>query len=524
MQKNKILSLAIATATVVTGLVWVTTATNSPEVLDNWDLKVCGTEYISDSNGSGWCITIQGKNVWATTTWAWPDAPSTSYWNYYQRWDNTPRTEANWLTNYSPSDNAWWWWSDNNGLVYPVTNGSERRWPCDAWYHVPSQWEWYALMDMWAGSSVNWFINSNLSQFYTAFQIPFVGARGRDDGFLRGRGSDAYLWSSSPSVGEESARYFFMMEYYASAGDYFYRTSGLPVRCFEDPVKLISTITENTTTTIWWNAPVTWLPTTMTVAQNTISTVEWKEVLWEVNVDFWSNETAIFSHPVEINIPVSDHEQVIVKVKHGWESEYGFAWLTRNRNASCSKWQPTSNQYNWETINVVDWYATIYTCSASSFIALGLDNWWDSEIVVNIWQFNNWQNTCTWQDFIFADIVASPTTITRNLVKTFQCAFGEMWQKAVTLQLQWDLTDWSGNVISSWNVKIKNSAWVWTPAWVKWNAVSTDSYTSLSNTITLFNKASNIIWIAEWTWVDIQIEIPWWTPDGTYNGVLVLSY
>ena len=34
MQKKKILSLAIATATVVTGLVGVTTAT-TPEVLDN---------------------------------------------------------------------------------------------------------------------------------------------------------------------------------------------------------------------------------------------------------------------------------------------------------------------------------------------------------------------------------------------------------------------------------------------------------------------------------------------------------
>ena len=364
-----------------------TSAYNSPDVLDNWDLKICSATDSSE------CITIQGKNVWATATWAWPSAPDTSYWNYYQWWDNTVYTTSNWNSSNIQPDNAWWWGSDNNGLVYPVENGSARKWPCDTWYHVPSKWEWYALMDMWAGSSVNWYIGSNLSQFYTAFQIPFAGNRVSLDGSLNNQGDYAIFWSSSPSVGTEGAWSFDMSEYYARAYGANPRAHGLPVRCFKD--------------------------------------------------------SALGSS----------------------SSESG-----------------------------------------------------DSEIVVNIWKFNNWQNTCTWQDFIFSGIFASPTTITRNLVKTFQCAFGEMWQKAVTLQLQWDLTDWSGNVISSWNVKIKNSAWVWTPAWVKWNAVSTDSYTSLSNTITLFNKASNIIWIAEWTWVDIQIEIPWWTPDGTYNGVLVLSY
>lgn len=390
MQKKKILSLAIATATVVTGLVWVTTAT-TPEVLDNWDLEICRATDSSE------CITIQWKNVWATTTWAWPSAPDTSYWNYYQRWDNTPRTEANWLTNYSPSNDAWWWGEDNNGLVYPVENESERQWPCDPWYHVPSKWEWYALMDMWAGSSTNWMLFSNVSQFYTDFQIPFAGYR-YGDGSLYDQGDYANLWSSSPYVGDENARYFRMFEYDANAKSYDRRTVGFPVRCFKD------------------------------------------------------------------------------------------------------------------------------SALGSSSSEGGDGSGWNSEIIVNIWQFNNWQNTCTWQDFIFSGIFASPTTITRNLVKTFQCAFGEMWQKAVTLQLQWDLTDWSGNVISSWNVKIKNSAWVWTPAWVKWTAVSTDEYTWLNKTITLFNKAENIIWIAEWTWIDIQIEIPWWTPDGTYNGTLILSY
>jgi len=268
MKNKKILSVAIATTLGVISLVGVTTATNSPEVLDNWDLKICSTTDSSE------CITIQWKNVWAATTWAWPSAPTTSYWNYYQRWNNywfSSNPEASISTGdqqidcsiYNPlksfssstfiispnwsfldycisrNDNLWWWgndifdddeWKPTNS--YPVENGSERKWPCDAWYHVPSQWEWYALMDMWAGSSVNWYIEDNISQFYTDFQIPFAGHRNMKHGSVLVQGSWAFLWSSSPD-GQARARYFFIDEYAAGADDDT-RAEGFSVRCFKD--------------------------------------------------------------------------------------------------------------------------------------------------------------------------------------------------------------------------------------------------------------------------------------------------
>jgi len=224
-------------------------AWGSSQIREDWiyyewtDITICGTEYVSNSNGAKWCITIQGKNVWATTTWAWKNAPSTSYWNYYQWWDNTVYTTSNYNSGNIQPDNAWWWGEDSstNNYWYPVRNPSERRWPCDAWYHVPSQWEWYALMDMWAWKKVNWYINRDIPQLYTAFQMPYAGNRYLDGrvinfGSSSNGSSVASFWSSSPSSSSPrgtKARSFSVATSYMSVYS-SNRAYGLWVRCFKD--------------------------------------------------------------------------------------------------------------------------------------------------------------------------------------------------------------------------------------------------------------------------------------------------
>ena len=398
---------------------------NSPTVLDNWDLEVCGMEYISDSNGARWCITIQGKNVWATTTWAWYDATSTSNWHYYQRWNNywfpsnglvTTGDQQIDCSTYNPlnpfssstfilstnwnfldycttrNDNLWWWWEDGNELVYPVENESDRQWPCDPWYHVPSRWEWYALMDMWAGSSADWNIYYEyIPQFYTEFQIPFAGYRYNTDGSLFGQNRNANLWSSSPEVGYEKARVFTIAQDEAGTDNY-YRTYGLPVRCFKD-------------------------------------------------------------------------------------SDIG--------SSSSESGEP--------------------------------------QVIVNIAEFNWWQNTCTWSNFIFENIQADKTSRDYELTWVFECAFWNSQSKTVTLQLSGNLVaDWD-RVISGSNVQMKNSEWTSSPVWLKFANTMISTYQALTATKTLFQKTGSMIWIASWV-VSIQITVPAWTPDGTYNWTLVLTY
>ena len=148
----------------------------------------------------------------------------------------------------------------------------------------------------------------------------------------------------------------------------------------------------------------------------------------------------------------------------------------------------------------------------------------DSLIVVNIAAFNSWMNTCSGEDYIFSGITAGTTARSYDLSKTFQCAFWDAGQTTVTLQLSGNLTDQNWNSISSSNVKIKNLAWMSTPETLQWPSSEIVEYLPLSEIQTLFNKATYKIWTAEWTWVNIQITVPAWTPDGTYDWTLVLSY
>ena len=106
----------------------------------------------------------------------------------------------------------------------------------------------------------------------------------------------------------------------------------------------------------------------------------WLEVYLEKTEDTWTEvktgkvEWIIkFSAPVAVKIPVSsDVEYVKVQVKHG-DEDFGFKWLTLNPVNECNNWEAVNDKYNWENVEVKnnnwDKYATIYTCSASTFVA-----------------------------------------------------------------------------------------------------------------------------------------------------------
>jgi hypothetical protein len=87
--------------------------------------------------------------------------------------------------------------------------------------------------------------------------------------------------------------------------------------------------------------------------------------------------TIKFSAPVAVKIPISsDVEYVKVQVKH-WDEDFGFKWLTLNPINECNNWEAVNDKYNWEYV-LVTWntnkYATIYTCSASTFVAYTENN------------------------------------------------------------------------------------------------------------------------------------------------------
>lgn len=104
------------------------------------------------------------------------------------------------------------------------------------------------------------------------------------------------------------------------------------------------------------------LLTTLPIALATNEEEVWKIILW-IN---WFKLN--FSKPVRISIPVNTTKSTVrIKVKHAWIDWYQTYSLTDNIWSSCTNWiaSPSSN-----IATVVGWIATIYTCSASEFVAI----------------------------------------------------------------------------------------------------------------------------------------------------------
>ena len=157
---------------------WTNQTENTGTVI-NWEEWVDFEDIVYTWIASGWMftITLMDRNLWATLTWIWKEAEIESYGNYYQWWNGYPfsyHKERNQYTNemvdaswYGPNNwyvwnkfikwhndwssvinnNLWWWERDNEENDY--NDESNRQWPCPEWYHVPSVWEWHALLTIY---------------------------------------------------------------------------------------------------------------------------------------------------------------------------------------------------------------------------------------------------------------------------------------------------------------------------------------------------------------------------------------
>lgn len=146
----------------------------------------------------------------------------------------------------------------------------------------------------------------------------------------------------------------------------------------------------------------------------------------------------------------------------------------------------------------------------------------NNSLTLTIWPFNGWVNTCTWSDYSFT---ATASTSDQNVhqSKSFSCAFWATASSTVTLQMSWNMT-WPVT-ISSGSVKLKNTEWTATPSALKSTTNAISTFTAFNTTpAVLFSKAANKIWTWAWSAIDIQVTIPAWAPNGTYNWTIVLSY
>ena len=210
---------------------------------NHWFEIGCFTNWCSDTvtNSATSTLAIWSpdyNHVWYN--WAtfikWTSSSKYDYWS-----DNTP-SNHNWL--------RWWendtaennyWFDEANNVARNVEN---RRWPCGEWYHVPSIWEWNQVLEYWAeengieleddgGLKYNYTTLDGL-KFQEDFKIPFAGYRQYHDAKVYGMGNFASLWSSSPYVGDDDARSFYLDPREANADDRYDRADAYSLRCFKD--------------------------------------------------------------------------------------------------------------------------------------------------------------------------------------------------------------------------------------------------------------------------------------------------
>jgi len=172
-------------------------------------------------------------------------------WNTFIKWTSankydywSDKKQHNWL----------WWWENDwewNNYWYPVTNPTDRQWPCPDWYHVPSRWERWTLLKYWMSyytwawnsfinlqggdSSFPFFIfdSSAGTQFNTAFKLPFAGQRNYDTAKLRDVwGQFGFFWMSSPI--SDIAIGFRVTSNSAYPYNTNYRTYAYSIRCFKN--------------------------------------------------------------------------------------------------------------------------------------------------------------------------------------------------------------------------------------------------------------------------------------------------
>ena len=303
-------------------------------------------------------LTMMDMNLWAAVSWTWEE----SYGDYYQWWNNTPfsslSTVNTWTypelftwtkdiyENYRPwhpynselfrYGNADYWsgakvWNTNQQYFsnlwggmwdaaittsidtfwWGINNGSSRQWPCPTWYHVPSLWEWNALVT-YRYNSKNAVqksytgLNSlnNNKDFIETFKLSFVGRRHHSDALVYDFETLGYYWSSSPNSSYwNDARRLSFNSSVVGTNNLFYRSNGFSIRCFKDSPKAPETLTltfdGNGGNLLWTTSwTLNQLVASWHLAQQPVNptktgaTFQW----WSIE---WSEDTAFnFSNPI----------------------------------------------------------------------------------------------------------------------------------------------------------------------------------------------------------------------------------
>lgn len=420
---------------------------------------------VCDPNDDSACITIMDRNLWATTN----DINSTgSYWYHYQWWNNHGFLSCyeEWCTDFpwwesttnvqidsslywpwnrfnswiffvdeddwsNPSnDNLRWWWDDEiNNYEYPIDNYDERQWPCETWYHVPSESEWSELLLYWVAhytwmwnelqiyssdyaNLISFSASNNLSnnvsnplqntlqainKFQQDFKIPPAGWRSMVDGLVW---DDIALRSSSPNSDTSFAMIFGLIYIEDIAWIYTSdnsRAFAYPIRCFK-------------------NTPVI---------------IEWDES-WDSEWDTETWYTITYTDGVENEEVFTDQITTWLSI---WDDIPGFNWTPTRTWYTFSGWNPeVTGNVSWDQTYTAQWNIN--------------NNWWDDNWWDNNWWDNTWWDDDWWDNNWWNNTTSSCSS--NNLLITAPISWSHL--KSENVRLTWTL---SGSACSGETFAIK---------------------------------------------------------------------
>ncbi len=357
-------------------------------------------------------FTIMDRNLWATDyvsgySYGIDNNPVSVRWNYYQWWNNFwfptewsyPNTlwlvlvknysdNQRWPGNYyfngtfiKQSDrwdeednrNLWWWTWETQNIV---NSDADKQWPCPAWYHVPSTYEWLAsrnLFQKWQATE-DWMEYCNFIHttnkwiqycMLAALGMPFAGYRNGSSSSTIDWGFSAHYWSSTA----HSTKYAYRLDTNSSRLDpqyWDYRARAFPLRCFKNSDFLTLTFDSN-----WWSEVESqtwfkrWNP------RDTAPTNPTKE---NVTFDGWYTDK-------ELTQPFSFSNTTYI-------SEDTTLYAKWNKPRCQNQW----TQYNWVVWNCEEW--TITVTNGTQSITMKDMNVWATEV----WY---WSSASTWSYWLY---------------------------------------------------------------------------------------------------------------------------
>ncbi len=436
---------------------------------------------------------IMDRNLWTETVWTW----SSSYWSFFQWWNNFAFPKNLQLLNYSNMGRVdasaywpwnyyynnvfkifvWWNWflkdwdsSYNGNLWWNTTNTDEaRQWPCPNGYHVPSKTEWNNIISAYN----TWFKTQDKNEvcgelnspkcFSNLLLLPYAW-------FISDYATDSWWWYvRTPSLVNDTMHYR-SSEYGVSTAAYTNSNSvtmntnmptndGLPIRCFKNN-QVFGEIFNVNYDSKWWSD----VESTVGVQLSKLTKPSDPSRDRSVFGGWYRDEALTSEWNFNSDVLIDD---ITLYAKWTCESDYE----PNADNTACGTENTVTYDANghWTaplSVEVVSWWKLTEPTPAPT-AEWYIFKWWYKEAwCINAWDFES--DTVTWDITLYAKWHKD------------SCAENEEWYEEISACATRD----ADNIVYYW----MDENWKWVISIISWDTI----LTMLDK-----NEWANVAWIWE---------------------------